>query len=71
LVRRWQESLIQTVSSFRIVNRHEAGAASIMVTAPLPPQILPRALSTPSLLAHIRSDKFCDGLLFHRQECMA
>jgi hypothetical protein len=29
-----------------------------MVTAPLPPQILPRALATPSLLAHIRSDKF-------------
>ncbi|WP_438007173.1 hypothetical protein WME89_53125 [Sorangium sp. So ce321] len=24
---------------------------------------------TPSLLAHILSDKFCDGLPFHRQEC--
>lgn len=41
------------------------------MTAPLPPQILPRALATPSLLAHIRSDKFCDGLPFHRQECVA
>lgn len=35
------------------------------MTAPLPPQILPRALATPSLLAHILSDKFCDGLPFH------
>jgi transposase len=52
-----------------------AGAADTaeptIVTAPLPPQILPRALATHSLLAHILSDKFCDGLPFHRQECMA
>jgi len=45
--------------------------APTILTAPLPPQILPRALATPSLLAHILSDKFCDGLPFHRQECMA
>jgi transposase len=55
--------------------RRDAGAADTaeptIVTAPLPPQILPRALATPSLLAHILSDKFCDGLPFHRQECMA
>jgi hypothetical protein len=30
-----------------------------------------RALTTPSLLAHIRSDKFCDGLPFHHQEWVA
>lgn len=55
--------------------RRDAGAADTaeptIVTAPLPPQILPHALATPSLLAHILSDKFCDGLPFHRQECMA
>jgi hypothetical protein len=34
----------------------------MIVTAPLPLQILPRALATPSLLAHILSDEFCDGL---------
>jgi hypothetical protein len=41
--------------------------------SPLRPhrRILPRALAIPSLLAHILSDKFCDGLPFHRQECMA
>lgn len=51
----------------------DAGAADTaeptIVTAPLPPQFLPRALATPSLLAHILSDTFCDGLPFHRQEC--
>jgi hypothetical protein len=35
----------------------------------LPPQILPRVLATPSLLAHILSDTFCDGRPFHHQEC--
>ncbi|ADO72999.1 conserved uncharacterized protein [Stigmatella aurantiaca DW4/3-1] len=46
-------------------------AEPTIVTAPLPPQTLPRALASPSLLAHIPSDTFCDGLPFHRQECMA
>jgi hypothetical protein len=53
----------------------EAGAADTadptIVTAPLPPQILPRALATPSLLAHTPGDKLCDALRFHRLECMA
>lgn len=42
-----------------------------IATAPLSPQILPRALATPSLLVHILSVTFCDGLPFHRQERMA
>ena len=36
--------------------------------APLPPQILPRSIAGPSLLAHIATDKFCDGLPLYRQE---
>jgi transposase len=36
--------------------------------APLPPQILPRAIAGVSLLAHIASEKFCDGLPLYRQE---
>ncbi len=36
--------------------------------APLPLQILPRSIAGPSLLAHIASDKFCDGLPLYRQE---
>ncbi len=43
-----------------------AGAA--IVTAPMPPRLLERAFATPSLIAHVASDKFCDGLPLHRQE---
>jgi hypothetical protein len=43
-------------------------AMSPIVTAPMPPTILPRSIATPSLIAHIASDKFCDGLPLHRQE---
>jgi transposase len=39
-----------------------------IVTTPVPPQILTRSIATASLLAHIASDKFCDGLPLHRQE---
>lgn len=36
-------------------------------TTPMPPTILPRSIAGASLLAHIVSEKFCDGLPFHRQ----
>ena len=39
-----------------------------IVTAEMPPRLLPRSLATPSLLAHLASDKFCDGLPLNRQE---
>jgi hypothetical protein len=39
-----------------------------IVTAPMPERLLMRSYATPSLLAHIASDKFCDGLPLHRQE---
>ena len=37
-------------------------------TAPLPPEMIDRSFGTPSLWAHIASDKFCDGLPLFRQE---
>ena len=37
-------------------------------TAPMPPQIFPRALASISLIARIIVDKHCDGLPLHRQE---
>lgn len=46
----------------------EAPSESMLVTAPVPPQLLTRSLAAPSLLAHVLSEKFCDGLPFHRQE---
>ncbi len=41
--------------------------ATTIVTTPLPPQILPRSLATPALLAHVLTEKWCDGMPFHRQ----
>jgi transposase len=43
-------------------------ARPTIVTAAMPPQLLPGSYALPSLLAHIASDKFCDGLPLHRQE---
>ena len=43
-------------------------AGAVIVTAPMPPRLIERSYATPSLLAHIASDKFCDGLPLHRQE---
>jgi len=46
----------------------DAATEPMIVTAPLPPQILPRSIATPSLVAHVLTEKFCDGMPFHRQE---
>lgn len=39
-----------------------------IVTAAIPPRLLMRSFATPSLVAHIATDKFCDGLPLNRQE---
>ena len=44
------------------------GDAATIATAELPRELITRSLAAPSLLAHIASDKFCDGLPLHRQE---
>lgn len=43
-------------------------AGAKIVTAPMPPRLIERSFATPSLIAHVASDKFCDGLPLHRQE---
>lgn len=43
-------------------------AGAVIVTAPMPPRLLERSIATPSLIAHVASDKFCDGLPLYRQE---
>lgn len=43
-------------------------AGAVIVTAPMPPRLIERSYATPSLIAHVASDKFCDGLPLHRQE---
>ena len=42
--------------------------AATIATAERPAELLSRCLAAPSLLAHIASDKLCDGLPLHRQE---
>jgi len=44
---------------------------ALIVTAPLPPEILPRSIGTPSLFAHLINEKFCYGMPFHRQAVQA
>lgn len=36
--------------------------------APMPPEMIPKSISTPSLLSHIFIAKFCDAIPFYRQE---
>jgi len=36
--------------------------------APLPPQIIPKGIATPGLIAHIAISKYCDALPLYRQE---
>jgi transposase len=50
---------------YRAINN--AGEAEIE-TAPMPKELLPRTLSTPSILARISIDKHCDGLPLYRIE---
>ena len=44
------------------------GDAATIATTEVPRELITRALAAPSLLAHIASDKLCDGLPLHRQE---
>ena len=44
------------------------GDDATIATTEVPRELITRALAAPSLLAHIASDKLCDGLPLHRQE---
>lgn len=44
------------------------GDAATIATTEVPRELISRALAAPSLLAHIATDKLCDGLPLHRQE---
>jgi transposase len=46
----------------------DARGESMIETTPMPPECFPRSLAAPSMLAHILTDKFCDGLPLHRIE---
>ncbi len=46
----------------------DAQGESVIETTPVPPECFPRSLAAPSMLAHVLTDKFCDGLPLHRIE---
>lgn len=46
----------------------DARGESMVATTPMPSECFPRSLAAPSMLAHILTDKFCDGLPLHRIE---
>jgi transposase len=50
---------------YRAVDAH---GDSHIVTAPMPAECFPRSLAAPSELAHVLTDKFCDGLPLNRLE---
>jgi hypothetical protein len=56
----------EELSALVASDRRTAGA--MIVTAPMPPRLIERSFATPPLIAHVASDKFCDGLPLHRQE---
>lgn len=57
--------LVLARAKYRTVDAH--GESSIETT-PMPSECFPRSLAAPSLLAHVLTDKFCDGLPLHRIE---
>jgi transposase len=65
----WQRGgarmLVHARAKYRVV---DANGDSMIETTPMPPECFPRSLAAPSLLAHILTDKFCDGLPLHRIE---
>jgi transposase len=65
----WQRGgarmLVHARAKYRVVDAH---GDSMIETTPMPPECFPRSLAAPSMLAHILTDKFCDGLPLHRIE---
>jgi transposase len=61
--------LVVARAKYRDAGSGEAGVAEepMLLTTPLPPQILPRSIGTPSLFAHTINEKLCFGMPFHRQ----
>ena len=59
------------IASHRIKYRAIDGRGeSTIETAPLPPELLRRCLAAPSTLAHLATQKFCDGLPLYRLEAI-
>ena len=68
----WRRGGMVRVKTTRVKYRDEVEGVESMVTktytAPMPPEMLPGSLTTPSLLAHLAIEKYLNGMPLHRIE---
>lgn len=68
----WRRGGMVRVKTTRVKYRDEVeGVESVVTktyTAPMPPEMLPGSLTTPSLLAHLAIEKYLNGMPLHRIE---
>lgn len=63
----WVEKHIRPKYACRACEGLEDEGKTVSI-APMPPVMIPKSITTPSLLTHIFISKFCDALPFYRQE---
>jgi transposase len=63
----WVERHIRPKYACKNCEGVESDDRSVKIAA-CPPQLLPKTISSPSLLSHVLVGKFCDSLPFYRQE---
>jgi len=63
----WVERHIRPKYACKNCEGVENDDSSVKIAA-CPPQLLPKTISSPSLLSHVLVGKFCDSLPFYRQE---
>ncbi len=63
----WVEKHIRPKYACRACEGVEDEGQTVSI-APMPPSMIPKSITTPSLLSHIFISKFCDALPFYRQE---
>jgi len=64
----WRRAGYVRLAIARVKYKVGTGDAATLATTERPAELLARSIAAPSLLAHIASDKLCDGLPLHRQE---
>lgn len=64
----WRRAGYIRLAIARVKYKVGVGDAATIATTERPAELLSRSIASPSLLAHVASDKLCDGLPLHRQE---
>jgi len=64
----WRRGGFVRVVIARAKYKVEGPTGVTLDTTPMPPESFKRSLAAPSLIAHVITEKFCDGLPLYRQE---